>query len=144
MIDIRFNLSPATGTQFETDHLRLMVVTERNNNSNVATNLYTNYTLGLPTNDTVPIDTKYWKIHMDKYYQFSSGQVPINSGTVAYRLTQKTKNRCYRFIIPFKQLANVRTANWRPEQRTYILATTGNNATMLIDDTSIRYYFIDP
>lgn len=148
MLDCRFSITPGDVnlTTAKNILVRIMVVTERMQTSDVDVNLFVNYTAGFCTNFHVPINTRFFKIHLDKTFNLMTGITPASAaGTFAqYNQTIVSPAKHFKFIIPFKQMGNLLVANWRPEKRTYIIGMTDviNGATL--SNTNLRAYFIDP
>lgn len=128
------------------DTFRLMVVTERLATSAINTNLWTSYTGNFASNMSVPINTRFWKIHLDKTMPINSGFTPAGvAGTIASHFqTASSPEKSWKFIIPFKQLANILVANWVPERRTYVIGMTRFADTYSITNINVRTYFKDP
>lgn len=154
-IDLRFQTAPVSDpavTVWNQDTVRFIVVSERQNTSAINNNLWVAYTAGQASNISVPINTRYWKIHLDKAFYISSGQVPaqilpiIGGGIAipAYSQTLASPVKSWRFVIPFRQNANILVANWAPEKRTYVIMMTSLANTYQILNLNCRSYFKDP
>lgn len=148
-IDLRFDISPSADPAFPwvDDIVRLIVVTERMETSAINLNLWASYNGAYASSIMTPINTRMWRIHLDKMMPVQSGW--MTGGTVANpTLSQYISNRSniktFRFVIPYRQLANILVANWAPQRRTYVIAMTRGVTTMVIRNMNCRSYFKDP
>lgn len=153
MIDLRFVVAPNLDSPTVSDMYRIMVVSERMATSDINLNLYVDYNVnGFARGINTPINTRFWKIHLDKQVGFTTGYVPqtINK-LLANEVMQIAHNwgpykppQPYKFIIPFRHQANNLVANWTPERRMYVLIASAGLTTTVVSNMNTRLYFIDP
>lgn len=146
--DVRFTCQPSVDATapWVQSMVRLVVATERQSTSAINTNLWVDQPGGIGSNFQVPINTRFWKINLDKIFPIISGFVPatVAGAQGAYYSGTKSSMKSFRFIIPFKQLADITTANWAPERRTYIIIMTHQDLVYSIENANYRMYFKDP
>lgn len=139
-LDIRFTMFVGNVVTFQ-DSTRMLVVSQRNEQALLPTNLFTSYVGGYPISFNVGINSKFWKIHYDKIYNWSTGLTDVVNNVQ----TIQTQPRHIRLVIPFKHTVTATAAAaFVPDRQLYIILMGYNGANIAFSQFAVRLYFVDP